>query len=72
MKDKNKYILVLLIVFGVLVAGCSGPKQTSPETPMQKAPIDTQPAEKATPEIKVMEKGTENDKMTDQDAQKII
>ena len=71
MKNKNKYILILLIVFGVLVAGCLGPKQTAPVTPTQKAPTDTQPAQTA-PETKAIEKGTENDKMTDQDAQKMV
>ena len=68
MRNKNKYVLTLLIVLGVLVAGCTDQKQTTPVTPTQKAPTDTQTA----PETKAIEKGTENDKMTDQDAQKMV
>ena len=56
MKNKNKYIIILLIVLGVLVAGCSGPKQTTPVTPTQIAPTDTQTA----PETKAIDKLTSN------------
>jgi hypothetical protein len=65
MKNKKiKYILVLFIVLGVFVAGCTGPKQ--------QAPSDAQPDLKATPELKAMENGTEKNKMTDQTAQKML
>lgn len=51
----------------VLVAGCTSPKQTTPVTPTQAStavqPVQTAPS---------IEKGTENDKMTDQDAQKMV
>lgn len=73
MKNKKiKFILVLFIVLGVFVAGCTGPKQTVPETPKQQASSDAQPDLKAMPELKAMENGTEKNKMTDQNAQKML
>ncbi|MCE8427088.1 MAG: hypothetical protein J5U19_01685 [Candidatus Methanoperedens sp.] len=68
MKNKKiKYVLVLFIVLGVLVAGCAGPKQTAPGTPTQQAPVGAQPTETTAPLM-----STENDKMTDQNSQKMI
>ena len=66
-KINIKFTIILLMMLAIiLVAGCAGPKQNVPETSKQQTPTDIQ-VEKA-PDLKATEKGTENDKMTDQDA----
>lgn len=63
---KTKYVLViLLIVAGLTLSGCTGSKQTSPETPEQSTV-------ESDAKLGTMEKTTENDRMMDQKAQKML
>lgn len=59
---KIKYTLVLIMVLaGIVVAGCAGPKQSVTGTPTPQAPIVSQ-----------VDTGTENDKLINMSAQNMV